>query len=287
MTGTRRAKTLRISDHEEGDNMSTTSDAATGSSATQGQLWGAKARDWTTLEPKQIALYESALENIDVGEGTRLLDVGCGTGLFLRLAAQRGATVSGLDAAAPFIDITRERVPDAELHVGEMEALPWPDDSFDVITGFNAFQFAADPAHALREAGRVARKDAPIVIATWGRPDQCEAAGYVKAVGSLLPPPPPGTPGPFALSEDGAIEAFAERGGLKPGERRDVLCVWAFADDDEALRALKSTGFAVRASQGAGEDAVSDTVLEAIAPYQASDGSYRLENVFTYLIAYA
>ena len=138
-------------------------------------------------------------------------------------------------------------LPDADLMAGEMESLPFGDDAFDIVTGFNAFQFAADPAHALREAGRVSAPGAPIVIATWGRPEQCEAAAYVKAVGGLLPPPPPGAPGPFALSEPGAIEAFAAKGGLIPGERREVLCVWDYADEASLLRAFRSTGFAVKA----------------------------------------
>ena len=260
---------------------------ASGSADAQGKLWGARARDFTTVEPKMVALYESALEVVEIGTGTRLLDVGCGPGLFLRLAAQQGATVTGIDAAGPFIEIARERLPDAELTVGEMESLPYEDDSFDVITGFNAFQFAADPAHALREAGRVGRSGAPIVIATWGRPEQCEAAAYVKAVGALLPPPPPGAPGPFALSEEGALEEFATRGGLTPGARREVLCVWAFPDEDTLLRGLKSTGFAVKAIDTAGEEQVTETVLEAVARYRTSDGGYRLENVFGYLVARA
>lgn len=267
--------------------MTTTSESVRGSAPVQGRLWSAKARDWTTLEAKMVAQYESALENVEIGTGTKLLDVGCGAGLFLRLAAQRGATVTGMDAAAELIEIARERLPDADLTVGEMESLPYEDSSFDVITGFNSFQFAADPARALREAGRVAKRGAPIVIATWGRPEQCEAAGYVKAVGSLLPPPPPGAPGPFALSEEGAIEEFAVKGGLTPGERHEVLCVWAYPDEDTLLRALKSTGFAVKAAESAGEEKVTEAVLEAVAPYRTSDGGYRLENVFTYLVANA
>jgi SAM-dependent methyltransferase len=258
-----------------------------GSAPVQGRLWGARARDFTTVEPKMVALYESVLENVGIGAATRLLDVGCGPGLFLRLAAQRGATVTGIDAAAPFIDIARERLPEADLTVGEMESLPYEDDAFDAITGLNAFQFAADPAQALREAGRVAVGGAPVAIATWGRPEQCEAAGYVKAVGGLLPPPPPGAPGPFALSEEGAIEDFASQGGLAPGERHEVLCVWAFPDDETLLRGMKSTGFAVRAIDSAGEETVTETILEAVRPYRASDGGYRLENVFTYLVARA
>ncbi len=260
---------------------------ASGSADVQGKLWGTRARDFTTVEPKMVALYESALDALTIGTGTRLLDVGCGPGLFLRLAAQQGATVTGIDAAAPFIEIARERLPDAELTVGEMESLPYEDERFDVITGFNAFQFAADPANALREAGRVARSGAPIVIATWGRPEQCEAAGYVQAVGALLPPPPPGAPGPFGLSKEGALEELAARGGLAPGARREVLCVWAFPDEATLLRGLRSTGFAVKAIDIAGEEQVTEAVLEAVAPYRTSDGGYRLENTFGYLVARA
>ena len=255
----------------------------TGSAEVQGRLWGARALDFTLLE--LVELYEVALDELDLNDETQLLDVGCGAGMFMRLAARRGATVTGIDAAAPFIAIARERVPDADLTVGEMESLPYADDSFDVVTGFNAFQFAADPGNALREAARVARPGAPVLIATWGRPDECEAAAYVARVGSLLPPPPPGAPGPFGLSEPGALETFAARAGLTTGERRDVPCVWSFPDEQTLLRALKSTGFAVRAIEVVGEQAVTEAVLSSVVPYRTSGGAYRIENVFTYVIA--
>jgi hypothetical protein len=109
----------------------------------------------------------------------------------------------------------------------------------------------------------------------------------MKAVGALLPPPPPGAPGPFALSEPGALEEFAARGGLTPRERRDVLCVASFADSDELLRGLMSTGSMAGAIDRAGEQKVAAAILAAVAPYRTIDGGYRLENVFTYLIANA
>jgi SAM-dependent methyltransferase len=259
---------------------------APGSAETHGRLWGARARDATTVELRMVALYEAILDDFEVGTGTRVLDVGCGTGFFLRLAAQRGATAAGIDAAAPFIEIARGRVPDAKLVTGQMEALPFPDDAFDIVTAFNAFRFAADAGNCLREAGRVACAEAPIVIATWGRPEQCEAAAYVESVRAVLPPPSPGAPDPFALSEPSALEALAASGGLTPVVRRDVECIWSFPDEVTLLRGLMSTGFAVRAIDGIGEERVAAAVLEAVAPYRTSDGAYRLENVFTYLIAH-
>src|SRR5205814_1806979 len=126
--------------------------------------------------------------------------------VFASLATKRGAKVTGLDAAAPLVEIARTRVPEGDFRVGELEQLPYADGSFDLVTGFNSFQYAAEPVNALQEARRVVRGDGRVVIAVWGKPEQCELADYLAALGALLPPPPPGAPGPWALSEDGALE---------------------------------------------------------------------------------
>jgi SAM-dependent methyltransferase len=232
-----------------------------------------------------LPLFRAVLERSGIAAGTRLLDVGCGAGRFVQLAAERGAVVSGLDAAPALVAIARERVPAADVRVGEMEDLPWPDASFDVVTGFNSFQFAANPVNALREARRVTASGAQVFIATWGAPEDCEAAGYLRAVGALVPPPPPGAPGPFALSLPGALERFAVEAGFTPGEHANVECVWSYADLDTALRGLLSTGPAVRALRQVGEERVRRAVTEAIAPFRTARGGYRIENTFRYLVA--
>ena len=195
------------------------------------------------MEPRMVALYEAALDALEVREGDRLLDVGHEAGLFLQLARQRGATAAGIDRTA---------------------SLPFPDDAFGAVTAFDAFQGASDPVGALREAGRVGRR---VLLATWGRPDQCEAAAYLRAVAARAK-----APKPFALSEPGALAAFAARGGLTAGARREVPCVWTFPDESSLLRGLTSTRFA-------------EAVLNAVAPFRTSDGGYRLENVFHFIIA--
>jgi ubiquinone/menaquinone biosynthesis C-methylase UbiE len=85
----------------------------------------------------------------------------------LQLAAERGASVSGLDASENSIRIARERVPAGNLHVGDLENLPFPDDTFDYVTGFNSFQFAGNSVVALCEAKRVAKPGANVVVMTW------------------------------------------------------------------------------------------------------------------------
>lgn len=65
------------------------------------------------------------------------------------LASQRGAEVCGVDAAGSLLGIARERVVGGDFRLGDLEALPFPDGTFDVATGFNSFQFAATPVAAL------------------------------------------------------------------------------------------------------------------------------------------
>jgi len=166
-----------------------------------------------------------------------------------------------------------------------METLPYADGSFDVVTGFNAFQYAASPSNALHEARRVTQPDGVIVIATWGLPEDCEAAGHLKALGALMPPPPPGAPGPFALSDETKLKALASEAGLTPIAVVDVECPWTYPSLDIALRGMLSAGPAERAIRNSGMEHARDAVAKAIAPYRKPSGEYRLNNKFRYLIA--
>jgi SAM-dependent methyltransferase len=167
-----------------------------------------------------------------------------------------------------------------------MESLPFGDRSFDVVAGFNSFQFAASPVNALREACRVSLTGA-VVIAVFGKREDSESAAYIEALGSLLPPPPPGAPGPFALSADGALEALATEAGMTPGPVETVDCPWEYPDTQTALRGLLSSGPAIRAVEHAGEATVREVILEVISPFRTVSGGYRLKNTFCYLIATA
>ena len=82
--------------------------------------------------------------------------------------------MSGIDAAEGMIDIARRRVPAADLRVGPMERLPWDDGRFDVVTAFNALQFAADFATALAEAARVVHRGGLVAVCNWARPEERE-----------------------------------------------------------------------------------------------------------------
>jgi SAM-dependent methyltransferase len=172
-----------------------------GTAEVQGALWGAAARDWSELnEPHCAALYEAVFDAIGVDGSTGLLDAGCGAALALQIAAKRGAAVTGFDASAALLEIAAERVPGADLRRGDLESLPYRDGTFSAVTSFNAVQYAADPVAALRELRRVARPGSPVAVLSWGDPGRCESRTILAAIGGLLPPPPPGAEGPFALA---------------------------------------------------------------------------------------
>ena len=250
--------------------------------ALQADLWSERATDWADgMEPLMVPVYLAALERARLAIDSRLLDVGCGAGRFLRLVAATGtgADLSGVDAASGLISIARGRNPGTDFQVGDLEDLPYPDTSFDVVTGFNAFQYAADPSSAIAEAARVTRFGGKVLMATWGREQDCESSAYLRALGSLLPPAPrePGS-APFALSEPGRLENLAMESGLTPIAVAEVDVPWRFRNLDVAMRALMSSAHAVRATRESSEPLVRAVVLDAISPFRTLRGEYRLEN---------
>ncbi|HEX2232821.1 MAG TPA: class I SAM-dependent methyltransferase [Thermoleophilaceae bacterium] len=266
--------------------MTTTSTTA-GSAGRHGDIWGARAQDWAANEERQSRTYEEAIRRVGVEPGQRVLDIGCGSGVFLRQAGDRGAHLSGLDAAEPLLEIARERVPEADLRAGDMQFLPYEDDSFDLVTGFNSFFFAADMVAALREARRVAKPGAPVVIQVWGDPERCDLTALKHALAQFMPPPEPDAPKPPALWKPGVLEQIAREAGLTPESSFDLSYAFEYPDEETLGRLMLAPGLVVEVSRRAGEDAVRTAVVDALAPYRTPNGGYELENEWHYLVARA
>lgn len=261
---------------------------ATGTAGVNGPLWGASARDWSEVQEGQFRPgYAAVLAHCGLGAGTDYLDAGCGAGMAAGIAALLGAKVSGFDAAEALLAIARERVPGGDFRAADLEAVPFADASFDVVTGFNAFQFAGDPVRALSEARRVTRPGGQVVIMTWGDPEGMEAASIVGALRPLLPAPPAGAAGPFALSDKAKLRGFAEAAGLAPEAVVDVDSGWRYPDEATALRGLGSSGVAARARGLVGAAAVDDAHRAALAPFRQADGSFRIGASCRFLVARA
>jgi SAM-dependent methyltransferase len=252
----------------------------------QGDLWSARALDWANYQEVQLhEVYTAVLAAVPKVAGQRILDVGCGSGAFLRRAAKHGAVVTGLDAAPGLVAIARRRIVDAAIDVGAMERLPYDDATFDVVTGINAFPSAAEPVEALREARRTLRRGGRVVVVTWGPAERSDASAHIAAVRPLLPPTPPATPDDFALAAPGALSELVEEAGFTEPREHEVTSTWEYDDETTLLRGLLSAGPMVRAVAYSGSYAVTSAVLRAAEPFRTAGGGYRLRNVFRYVVA--
>lgn len=114
------------------------------------------------------------LDRTDVGPDDRVLDVGCGTGVVARLAAERvgdAGTVVGVDVNDGMLAVARRAASEAghsvEWRRGEATSLPVPDEAFDAVCCQHVLQFVADPAAVLRELRRVVRPDGRVGVSVW------------------------------------------------------------------------------------------------------------------------
>ncbi len=122
--------------------------------ATQYALW------YQTPEGQYADTLEKELflKLVRPKSGQSVLDIGCGTGHNLAFFKELELKAAGIDASKPMLAIASKKLgPDAELHWGHAEALPFDNDSFDIVTLITVLEFVSDPTKVLKEAGRVAR----------------------------------------------------------------------------------------------------------------------------------
>jgi hypothetical protein len=123
-----------------------------------------------------------------------------------------------------------------------------------------------------------------VLLLNWAPAELCEATGYLTALGQLMPPPPPGTPGPFALSDRDALSALFDEAGLDVLAVEDVECVWHYPDEPTAVAGLMCSGPVVGVIEHAGEPAVRAATVSFLEPFRTPAGGYRITNVFRYVI---
>lgn len=239
-------------------------------------VWGAQASGWAThwahlADPARAAIAAT----MGIGPGLRVLDVGCGTGEFCALAAEQGAHVSGIDPATGMIDLARQRLPDADLQVGSAMHLPWVADTFDLVTAFNSLQYTDEIGEALREARRVARLGGHVALCQWGDRQDCELIPILEA----LEPAPERTSQSIGIAE---LEQSARHSGLTPVSTAEIAVPYQVADRTTLKQALLVDAAVVGTDQDA-EHAL-QTALHMADSFRRSDGSYRFESRFQYLL---
>jgi SAM-dependent methyltransferase len=226
-------------------------------------------------------VYEHVLDRAGVGPGTTVLDCGCGAGRFVTLATQRGAAVAGIDASAELAEIAATRTPEADIRVGDFEALPWPAHTFDVVTGFSTFQFSDDHAAALTEARRVSRDQVWMAVPT--RLADSGIPTLFAALATLLPPESLSSlkrSGMYALSAPGTLEETLSRAGMSPRSDQTIEAPSIFPDAGAAVVAFLSAGATALAIRHSGQPAVERALHAALTPFTGDHGQVTLPGWF-------
>jgi SAM-dependent methyltransferase len=196
------------------------------------------AGDWDGFSRLVAPVGPVVLDRIGIEPGQDLLDVGTGSGATIAIpAAQRGATVVGLDVTPELLEHARRRAAEAGVEIewleGDAQELPFDDAGFDrVISTFGAM-FAPDHARAAAELVRVCRPGGRIAMVTWA--NDGFAGELFKLTGAFLPPPPPGVqPPPLWGVETHVAEVFGAA-GVTPSIHRETV-EFHFASVDDAVQ---------------------------------------------------
>ncbi|GAC1356666.1 MAG: class I SAM-dependent methyltransferase [Vulcanimicrobiaceae bacterium] len=255
-----------------------------GTAVQNGALWGAKAQEWADRqEPNHAPLWRKILDVAEVHAGTTLLDVACGAGNLGALARARGAAVTGIDASQALVDLAASRV-EGTFISGEMEELPFADESFEVVTICNGLQYAADRHRAACELKRVLKKGGVAVVGMWSESEKCDMNAVFTAVKTLAPPPP-GTPAPLDLSQLMVLRSLLQDAGFDVLTDGEVDVPFVYADAEDYWLAQRSAGVMESAAQRVGEEKLRIALLEAARPYTQADGRIVFHNTMRYMVA--
>ncbi|WAZ24368.1 SAM-dependent methyltransferase [Streptomyces cinnabarinus] len=266
--------------------------------STRVDLW-ARARDWSEIQERMLVpLYEAVYERLEVGSGTRLLGLGCGSGLALLMAAARGAAITGVEPSSrerlalarqrllPETWGARARADTRLLERSPGDAADAETPAYTLVTAFEPIGCLAGDSEGLgallRGTTPLAGHGAAVVLAGWGPPERCTTSAVLRATGLADPPQGTGSRRP-AHRDD--LEDVARRAGLRPDGSGRVACPFGYADVDSAVRGMLSTGLFDAALAATDPAQVEKEVTEALHPYQRPDGTVWMPNVFRYLIA--
>ncbi|SAL49031.1 methyltransferase type 11 [Caballeronia cordobensis] len=165
-----------------------------------------------------VQSHPALLDALQVGPGTRMLDVAAGPGNLAAAAIERGATAAAVDFSASMIAHARQLHPEVEFQIAGAEHLPFDAESFDAVgISFGVLHFP-EPERALEEAARVLRRGGRVAFTAWTPPERAVGFGMVLD----------------AIQLHGKLDV-----GLPPSPP-----FFRFSDPEECVRVLTGAGFA-------------------------------------------
>lgn len=172
-----------------------------------------EAGDFAEIAKGIETTAEAFVDRLNIEPGTKVLDVACGSGNLAIIAAKKGAEVTGIDIAENLIDAAKRRAAAEGLEIkfeqGDAEAMPYAEDSFDLVMTMFGAMFAPRPAVTASELVRVCKPGGRIAMANW-TPTGFAGQMFKLSTKYLPPPdmPPPvlwGVPDEVRARFDGRV----------------------------------------------------------------------------------
>jgi SAM-dependent methyltransferase len=232
-------------------------------------MWG--TGNFHAVSEKIATAGETLVDAAGIEPGHDVLDVGCGSGNATIPAAKRGARVTGLDASPGLIEVAREKGADAMVEVdwvvGDAQALPFEDGSFDRVISIFGHMFAPDHAATAAELKRVCRPGGRIAIACW-TPEGTIGTMFQR-MSRFAPPPPEGAQPPVLWGTEEHVRELLGDG--VEFTRHDVLWTDTSA---EAYADFMESSFPplVAARARSGDEPVHEAYLEFLKEVDESGG---------------
>jgi SAM-dependent methyltransferase len=246
---------------------------------------------WTSGDFGRIATSYDAgarafVDRLGLKAGDQVLDVACGTGNTAIPAARTGASVTGVDLAPNLIEQATAwndaEGLTAEFDVGDAEAMPYDDNSFDVVMTMFGAMFTPRPEVTAVEMKRVCRPGGLITMANW-TPESFVGQMF-KTTGKHVTPPA-GMPSPLLWGSDDAVsERFADGIADLKTTRRTLFLVFPFgpAETVEHFRLYYGPSQKAFESIDAAAQSALRNDLEALwsKHNQATDGTTKVESEY-------
>jgi len=185
------------------------------------------------------ALGRTFLEWLAPPQGACWLDIGCGTGAFTQMLLDScaPAAVAAVDSAASQIDYARQQLPagSVDFRVADAQAIPFPDNSFDIVVSALALNFVSDRARALSEMRRVCRPGGTVAGYVWDFAGERSSAWPLRLGLRQVEVPVPTIPGTEHTSTE-ALHALFTNAGLEAIAEQAIEVALTFASFEDYWR---------------------------------------------------
>lgn len=246
---------------------------------------------WRTLERALTPVSQRMVELAEIRSGQRVLDVATGIGepalTAARLVGPSGH-ITATDIAPGMLEVATERAKEegltnVEFREVDAEAIDFPEGSFDAVLCRFGLMFLPNLAGSLGAIHRVLSDRGHLAAAVWGPPERHFGAVTMGTIARelQLPPPPPGTPNIFRLSDRTALEKSLGEAGFEDVRTEPLKVNIEFASVDEYIGFLQETSppiTSLLANQSAQRKReVWQAVAEANRQFVTAGGIVRLE----------